>query len=136
MQVDFKKKMDSKEAQLELLQSEFNKMQENKQAQLDLLRSKLEQKAAHFTEGLAKLDRLNHELSEAKKSSLSYQTLNQTLTEKLASVSEMLEQEKSQNLIFAQQLVEAQTGSENVCHENNCTSSLICFISFFIFFFS
>ena len=94
------------------------------------MENSLAEVGVHFTEGLAKLDGLNHKLSEAKKSSLLYQTLNQTLAEKLASVSKMLEQEKSQNFVFAQQLVEAQTGFENVCLENNFIRPLICFISY------
>ena len=121
LQADFQKKMESKDAQLVSMQSEFQKRIESKDAQFNLLRSNTEQNAAHLNEGLAELENLNKKITEANNRAQMYQTVNQSLSDKLNTLSGMLDQEKSQNQILAQQLSESQRCCENV--RNN---SLIC----------
>jgi hypothetical protein len=58
---------------------------------------------------------LNKKLMESTNKAQLYQSLNQTFTEKLNTLSEQLEEEKSQNQILARQLLEFQKCCEDVC---------------------
>lgn len=122
LQADFTKKMESKDAQLVSMQSEFQKSIESKDGQLDQLRSNTELKTAHFNKGLAEMENLNKTLIEANNRAQLYQTLNQSLTEKLNTLSEMLDLEKSQNQILSEQFSEFQKCYQEVCNNSMCFS--------------
>ena len=115
LQADFLKKIESKDCQVELMKREFQKLIESKDTQLNLLRSSSEEKVASFNQGLVELEDLNKKLMEATNKAQLYQSLNQTFTEKLNTLSEQLEEEKSQNQILARQLSEFQKCCEDVC---------------------